>query len=157
GYSELRPAANFWKPGTVAVLDGKSMDPICWQDESLGAGVAGRVVTSGSLSDERVSRMTAKFDIDAAYLAQIKASARAVENINFRLTNVQVHTLSWTTIQSSYKDRSSACTEAIARATAEHMPLAMLTSVIQADIIYTVTFDNSLKLSVDAKVDALHD
>lgn len=147
GYSELRPPMTLVPPGTVIEL--KQLDPVvleivCSQTASLGKDF--RVPESPTYNQSLVQAVSKTFNVDADYLKQIKIDAKysSVKNIQLTVSNAMVAQLSADTVYASVIHRKPECQRAIDDYLDDKRTISMITSILKADVAYSIQFDESL-------------
>lgn len=158
GYSELRPPMTLVPPGTV--IEVKQLDPVtleivCSQTASLGKDF--RVPESPTYNQSLVQAVSKTFDVDADYLKQIKLDAKysSVRNIQLTVSNAMVAQLSVDTVYANVIHRKPECQRAIDDYLADKRTISMITSILKADVTYSVEFDESIQLGVASKEEIL--
>lgn len=158
GFAELRPPTRLLDPGTVVYSLGEEPFRVgiaCTQTASLGEGLALR--SSEAAAAQIASDLSRDFEIAPDFLKFIKASVQveAIRQINIRLGNVRVHELPLDVAFDRKGERSEGCSMALASMVEASQPVSMITSVLEADVEYTVEFDSSYSAGAEARAEAL--
>jgi hypothetical protein len=153
GYAELRPPSTLTPPGTIIARQSGWATPeiLCPRDSALGMSV--NVLSSDSKSSDLARKTEGSFEVSADFLSQIKGDARykTVETVKLRLMNTKVLALPLSEALDKAKNRSTGCGQAIQLKTRGGASVSMVYSVLQADVVYTVEFDTSIKIDVSTK------
>ncbi|MGH7146466.1 MAG: hypothetical protein ACREIJ_00995 [Nitrospiraceae bacterium] len=154
GYIELRPPSTLLSPGTMITVEDE--DPlkagiICPQEASLGASL--EVKTSNSSESKLAKEASTDFSVDAKFLTQLKESEKysSIESVKLSLSNVVVHELPDSTVFEKVKNRSDSCVEAIKFRRAQDQDVAIVKSVLAADVVYVVEFSAQSRLEASVK------
>lgn len=148
GYSELRPPTTLVPSGTVVELrqrDPAILEIVCSQRASLGDQFA--VPESPTYNLALVQAVSKTFDIDADYLRQLKLDAQygSAKNITLTVSNATVAKLSADTVYASVVHRKPECQDAIDDYIKDERTISMITSVLKADVAYSVQFDENVR------------
>lgn len=145
GFNELRPATTLYPPGTVvSSVEGKRgvWHPVCAQDTSLGPNL--NVPESPTYNQELVEAVSTTFDIDANYLNKIKAETNLslIKNIKQTISNAKVSQLDDAMVFKNLSRRAPECKQAINFATKNGRTVSMIVSVLKADVVYEIEYNN---------------
>lgn len=150
GYTELRPPSTLYPPGTIVFVREKApfqAGIVCTQKASLGEGLMPpeSATASSKISNEFKKSLT----LDAKYLERIKASGgyESVESIDVNVTNARVFALSDDLVRANIDKRSTACRDAVRARIEGNYDVSMISSILQADVEYSVAFKTSANLT----------
>ena len=151
-YREIVPPSTLVPPGTIVKIVSRSplvLERVCSQRAALGEV---QPDDSTSANQAIVRKLNASVRLGGDYLQQLRLSTRiaAIRNVQLDLTNVHVVELSRDVVREHLPGRSEACRKEIADALAAKEKLAMIQSVIQADVQYAVDFERGFTLDAGA-------
>jgi hypothetical protein len=159
GYTELRPPSTFLGPGAMVYV--KSTDPfqagtVCGVRASMGGNFVPR--TSPTARREMRKVQGKHFELDTKVLEFIHAEARfaAIRTISVSLNNPRITELTDDMVRENARYRSDACRESIADREAAGFKVTMISSAVEGDVSYSVTWKEEAKLGAQAKIDALN-
>lgn len=154
GFTSVIPPNLITAPGTIIIKqpdDPDGMDVVCDQKESVGSNPT--ISSSGTADASLVQKLSSTFDIDADYLTNtVQAKYSSVKNVSETISNAKVYNISLASVVTGLRSRSTDCKTAVARAIALNEPMTIITSVIEADVKYQVTFDTSATVDVKTSV-----
>lgn len=158
GYSDLRPPTILVPPGTVVELirrDPTIIEIVCSQRASLGDQFKVPESSSYNLALKKAAEKT--FGVDADYLVQLKLEVKyaSVKNIELTLSNVRIAQLSHDTVYANVAYRKRECQTAIDDAIKNERTVSMITSVLIADVAYSVQFDQNVRLDAENQQEIL--
>lgn len=153
GHSELRPPTTLAGPGTVVHILGTSpfeIGIVCQQHEVL---LEQKPLDSTTSNLEFASNVAKTFELSGDYLnglARADAKYKSVKQVRLSLSDAHVLTVSDTQIDMSKV--SEICKERIKARLAQGQRVTVITSVLQADVVYSVQFDSAASAEVKAEV-----
>jgi hypothetical protein len=129
---------------------------VCGVRASLGARFVPNVSPTAA-KQLKVARGKT-FQLDAEVLEYIHAEARfaALKTITVSLTNAKITELTDTMVAENVGARSQACKEMIEEREKAGFKVTMISSAIEGDVVYAVTWRNEAKLDAHAKIDTLN-
>lgn len=155
GYTEVRPPSTLLAPGTMVWV--RSAKPftagiICTQKASLGPSFV--PMASVTASSDLSKQSSKEFNLDAAYMEILKADAQFsdVSSLTARLDNATIFEVNDVDILNSIVDREPACSAAIKMRSEAGYHVSMISSALQADVVYSVKWNINSKLDASAKV-----
>ncbi len=149
GFTQLQPPSKLFSPG--AVLAVTTSDPfqgriVCGQTGALGEDIT--LAESATLTSEWQRKVSGGINLDLTFLQKLSAQvdAKGVKTINLALTNTQILEVADEVVVTSALagNATAGCRGAIKGRLSEPGTLTMIRSVIQADVEYTVVYDDSL-------------
>jgi len=152
GYFELRPPSLLPSPGTLVHITSASpvtLRLVCSATDAFGAHLP--IATSQSEAADIAQEFGRVAKLDGQYIAAIRNQARYsdVTEIRLSLTNVRIWELSDAVAFRNRRNRTRSCEQATAARKQRGDTVTLITSVIQADVEYFVSFKRDL--SNDAK------
>jgi len=152
-FTELRPPSTLVPPGTVIQVlqkDPASVSIVCDRTEALGDP---RLRESTSENVRLVTESEGTFNLSAEYLDQLRANTELkwVRSVTLTLMNVHVYEITDSTFFSSVKNASEGCRKAVKFRIDAKQPIALVKSVMQADVRYTATFETTANLDVETR------
>lgn len=154
-FTEVVPPSTLYLPGTIVgirrTVPNTSLDIIC--DQASASGPKLPLQNSSSVDAETQRRTSGTFKLDVTALKTLTGdvSIKGVKDVTYTLKNLQIKELSGNAAVAAEKHREPDCVEAVDRATRNGQVLTMVKTVLIADVVYTVNFDASVDLSVEAK------
>jgi hypothetical protein len=158
GYTLLRPPSTLMMPGTIVYRAerGSAIKAgiVCTQEASLGPALQDKLEVSDSATSKFAQKLSGKFSVGAAYLDTIKADAEFshVKTISLTLSNVKVYELPINVIVDNEKLRSEGCKAALKFAGNKEMKVSMISSALQADVVYSVELDTTASADAALKL-----
>jgi hypothetical protein len=159
-YAELRPPSTLLAPGAIVAVISPSpliVGIVCSAGESLGAAFS--PMESPTATTEVKSKIEKSFTIDASYMNALKADAKykSVKNIVLSVSNAKIFELSDAQVRANVVNRVTSCRDAIKDRATRKATLSMITSVVQADVVYRVEFETTGSLDASMKDDIVKD
>lgn len=157
GYGEIQPPSRLCAPGSIISVskEGNNIfaDIVCPTDSAVG-DVA--TVYSDSSTSTVAKKLTGNFKVDASYLTQVNASAGGtyVKNITLSLNNVHIISMSGDQVYKNTDHPLDRCQRAVSHYRQSGKQLALVLSVVEADVVYHVNYDASLSVDARAKISA---
>lgn len=155
GYTEVRPPSTLLAPGTMVWV--RSSDPftagiICTQKASLGPNFV--PMASATATSDLSKSSTKEFNVDAAYMEILKADAQFsdISSLTARLDNATIFEANDVDILNSVVDRDPSCSAAVKMRADGGYHISMISSALQADVVYSVKWNVTTKLDASAKV-----
>jgi hypothetical protein len=153
GHQELRPPTTLTPPGTVIVIRRHApieVAVVCTQDEVVKSG--GGVVKSATKTVKFAEKTAGSFALGVDYLGSVGIDARAshVKSASMTLSNAEVWEIPDSAIAASLSTIGADCRKAIDVRLGHHRTVALVKSVLRADVVYTVNFDDTVDASVKA-------
>ncbi len=144
------PPSTLYAPGTIVAVRQRnptSLDIVCDQSSAVGTP---DLATSLSTDVSHQEKTSAEFKMDVTYLQQLTGNLdlKGVQDVTYSIKNVKIQELTGNGAVAAERKRSPNCSTAIDR---ETRPITMIRTVYMGDVVYTVNFDSSVSLSVDAK------
>lgn len=157
GYTEVRPPSALLMPGTMVWVEHHrpfTAGVICTQKASLGEDFKPMISATADSNFLKSSGKT--FEFDATYLDVIKADAQFsdIDSITIQMDKATILEVNDTDILSNIKNRDPACAQAIAMRSKDYK-ISMISSALQADVIYAVKWNIKSSLDVSAKIAVL--
>ncbi len=158
GYTALRPPSTLMMPGTIVYRAERGSNIkagiVCPQDAALGAGLQEKLEVSDSASSKLAQKVTGKFNLSASYLNAIKAEGEFshVKAITLALSNVKIYELPISTIVEHEKHRTDGCKDALKFAGDKKLRVSMISSALQADVVYSVELDSTASADVQLQL-----
>jgi hypothetical protein len=158
GYAPLQTPMNLTPPGTI--VEKQSYNPVKLEIVCTQAGALGEqfgVPWSPTYDREFIKKVSKTFDLDPSDLDQIKAdvSYKSIKNIKITLSNAKIGQLSADAVYASVPNRKPACQAVIDVYLKNGRKITMVSSVLEADVVYEVQFDKSANLNASAKQELL--
>jgi hypothetical protein len=158
GYGLLQTPMNLTPPGTIVEKQSDNpviLEIVCSQAGALGDQFA--VLWSPTYNREFIKKVSTTFDLNPLELDEIKSDAtyKSIKNIKITLSNAKIGQLSADAVYASVPNRTPACQAAIDAYIKDGRKITMVSSVLQADVVYDVQFDKSANLSASAKEELL--
>lgn len=158
GYTELRPPSTLLGPGAMVYV--KSTSPfqagtVCGVRASMGKRFVPN--TSPTAAKQLKVARGKSFQLDAEVLEYIHAEAKfsALKTITVSLTNARITELTDDMVAENVANRSQACSEMIAERERAGFKVTMISSAIEGDVVYSVTWKEESKLEAAAKIETL--
>lgn len=158
GYTELRPPSTLLGPGAMVYV--KSTSPfqagtVCGVRASMGAKFLPN--TSPTAAKQLKVARGKSFELDAEVLEYIHAEAKfaALRTITVSLTNARITELTDDMVAENVANRSAACAEMIAEREKAGFKVTMISSAIEGDVVYSVTWKEEAKLTASAKIETM--
>jgi hypothetical protein len=154
GFSEVLPASTLLPPGTIVIVREPSsgqVDVLCTAKAAFGDSLG--VIWSATTTSKVARQIDGSFSLDAAYLKTISGSAGAniVRSISFALDSAQIGELPADQIFTHVGRRSAGCSTAMRDAYSNGERLSLITSVLKASTLYTVSLSSDAHLNAEAK------
>ncbi len=160
GYTDPKPPSNLLEPGTIVYR--KSLKPLvygiaCTPQSAFGAGIAQALKNADSANASLVSKMSAKFKLDAGYQEQLRASVggQYLKDVSLDLSDVHVLSLPADVVFDRVSNRTPGCTKAIEFFSKNNQPVSLIVEVLKANALYTVAFSSGFSGGASAQVDAV--
>lgn len=154
GFRELRPPSNLTPPGSIVYVRSATGNTIelgttCPQLDAVGSAAVADVTTQ---QQELTKKTTGTFSIDADYLKQLTGGVelKSVKDVTLTLTNPHVLDIADSEVFKTICSRTGPCEQAIALRHSKMDELAMVKTALQADITYTVTWNQGANLTAEA-------
>ena len=158
GYAPVRPASTFWQPGAIVYL--KNFEPlevgyICTAKQVMGENY--RPMQSPTLNADLARATRKAVTFSANYLDMIKGDAdlHDVKSIKMSLRNARIFEVSDSDVDSRVGKIDPVCMRHVRRRMSNGDPVTMISSALQADVVYTVQYDKSSKLDNSAQLEML--
>ncbi|MCS6297540.1 MAG: hypothetical protein H8K09_15000 [Nitrospira sp.] len=154
GFTAIRPPSLLTPPGTVVHVRHSSPYEVGIVCSTIGAvGESTKWHESDSNSSTLAQKASGTFDVTANYLSLIKGEAKyqSVKNIKATLRNVKVLAIYDEDIVAGLKKQSDNCKTAMKAKLDSKTPMTMVESALQADVVYSVDFEDSVSLTGEEK------
>lgn len=158
GYAPVRPASTFWQPGAIVYL--KNFEPlevgyICTAKQVMGENYRPMQSPTQNADLARATRKAVTFS--ANYLDMIKGDAdlHDVKSIKMSLRNARIFEVSDSDVDGRVGKIDPVCMRHVRRRMSNGDPVTMISSALQADVVYTVQYDKSSKLDNSAQLQML--
>jgi hypothetical protein len=152
GFTALAPPSSLTPPGTIVEVtqeDPLFAETVCTQGQNLGgpgvAAVVSSLTNDLTLEDKVTATFNGSVDIKSTLSASVDASA--VSSITEALSNAKILDLSVDSAIALAKKRPSDCQAAVDHVEGLHKTLTVITSAFVADVVYKVTWNNSVTAS----------
>ena len=148
GYVELRPPSNLYRPGMwVTVLNENPLhlDTICGPQSALGLEEDSGTIMSESSDLSFKSQLSGLFVADLAAIAAgaINIQLAMIQSVTFKLSNIKLVEIPDDVVRKGLDSRTSSCSESIKFRLGKQQTVSMVKSVLVADVIYNVSFEDS--------------
>lgn len=157
GYNYEQPPSVLHGPGTIVVL--KSVTPfqlkkVCGQEDALGENVPLDDSPTMSADLSKLKDTTFTFTpIDISKL-NAKLGGKYLKKITMSLKNVKIIELKDTVVheRAGQHKFTQPCVQAIFERIQAAQPITMISSVIQADVVYNLQYDAALDVQLKAEL-----
>lgn len=158
GFTEFKPPSEHALPGTLVVVNGGpaiSLGVICRPQQALGLDPA-TIPQSASVSTDLTAALDRSLNLDASFLARIKAAGNLadIDNIQIRLGNVRLLELSDDDVLAGLTQRSPSCRDALELRLASGSTVTMIKAALMADVTYVATVSRSAGGGIAAEIPA---
>lgn len=156
GFTEFKPPSQHVFPGTLVMVtatDPVALGVICRPLQSLGLDL-NEIPASPSISTDLSAALDRTLRLDTQLLTRLKLNANLgdVQDIQLRLSNVQLRELSDDEVLVGLPDRSATCTEALELRLNSGANVTMIKSALVADVVYTATVQTDALGQADVDV-----
>lgn len=155
GFAELRPPSKLLPPGTMIYkLEENPLQVgiACTQEASLGPGL--EVESSGTTTSSFAKSVKRELTLAPEDLGLVTAQTQysKIASIDAQLANVTVYELPVSTVAERIAQRSDACKAAVEILTRDEKEIGLVTAVIEADVTYTIDFDQSVSAELQSEI-----
>lgn len=149
GHQELRPPTTLTPPGTIIVIRGEApleVAVVCTQDEVVKSG---NVLRSPTRSVSLTEKTKTTFRLGADYLSTYGVDMKVshLEGVSLTLDNAEVQEIPDSALPSALRNLGADCKEAIRVRRAHNRTVGIIKSVLKANVVYTLEFDNKVDAS----------
>lgn len=153
GYNEFRPPSTLYPPGTLIAIDHSGgvivSRLICPASDVLGTDPS--TVTSHTQNIEITNKTDGQFDLSADYIKVLKADIKYkyLKDVTLKLNGASVIDIAYDKFWSA--NPTEACKHTV-EAVRKRMRLSLVTSVLQANVDYTLTFETGADATIQAQI-----
>lgn len=160
GYTELVPPSTLLMPGAMVWVQTQhpfKAGTLCTVDMSLGKKF--RPTISPTASSQIMKASNKQFDLDVTFLNFIKGDARFkdIYSLKATLDNAVIYELNDVDVLQSARDRDPACAQAIRMRNNAGYKVTMISSALQADVTFSVSWNIGSQLDASGKAQTLED
>src|SRR5512132_548492 len=154
GHQELRPPTSLTPPGTIIVIRGEApveVAVVCTQDEVVKSDSVTRSPTQGVTL---VEKTRTSFRVGAEYLGAygVDMKVSRLQGVSLTLTNAEVQEIPDSAIPAALRSLSADCREAIRVRRGHNRTVGLIKSVLKANVVYTLEFDDEVDASGKAAI-----
>lgn len=156
GYVELKPPSKIFAPGTIVWV--RQTEPfeagvICTAERAMGPDFVPMESPTMNRSMQKAAKKGVNLTADVQALASGKVNVDAIENVQMTFKNAKIVELNDADIQDlAYQRRDARCIRAVDLRRRAGFTITMISSALQADVDYSVSWSRSSSLSAEAKV-----
>ncbi len=152
-FSELRPPTTLVPPGTIIQVldkDPTFVNIVCDRGDALGDP---KLHESTSENVRLVAESEGTLKLSGDYLEQLRANSefKWIRSVSLTLSNVRVYEITDSTFFSSVRNATEGCRQAVKFRISQKQPIALVKSVMQADVRYSIIFDTATTLDAEAR------
>ena len=155
GYTPVRPASTFWQPGALVYV--RKWEPlevgfICSAQQVMGKDYKPMQSPTMNADLARATKRSVTFGTDFVDIVSGDGDLHAIKSVKMSLRNARLFEINDHDIDNRAAKVDSSCVRHVVRRRQQGYPITMIASALQADVIYTVQWDNSSKLDANAKI-----
>jgi hypothetical protein len=154
GHQELRPPTTLTPPGTIIVIRGEApieVAVVCTQDEVVKSG---NVLRSPTQSVTLAEKTKTSFRLGAEYLGAYGVDMKVshLEGVSLTLAKAEVQEIPDSALPAALRNLGADCKEAIRVRREHNRTVGLIKSVLKANVVYTLEFDDEVDASGRATI-----
>lgn len=158
GYTEIKPASRLFGPGTIVWMQNTepfTAGVICSADKALGDDFVPTMSPTISMELQRAAKKGVTLTADLADLVSGNVDLHMIKDIKMTLKNARLLELSDWDVANRLNVADQRCLRAVSRRKRAGFTVTMISSALQADVVYSIAWNNAAKMDVTGKISVL--